>query len=79
MTSSASSTSLIDVQILTNEINKIRGTVRELTFQLSHYNTIMSELENELRRVCDHDWVVDDTVFDMYDREYRCTKCNLYK
>jgi chromosome segregation ATPase len=63
------------IQNIRNEMEKTHETIRRLSLELEHYESLLFEMENELRKSCDHNWVIDHQVFDIHSRSYICSKC----
>jgi len=68
-----------NIELLQDEITRTRDAIKELTYQLNQQGSILVELEREMFRACDHNWVIDDSVFDIHSRSFMCTKCKLLK
>lgn len=66
-----------DIPLIENEIAITRNKIYKLNRQLSQQNLILFELEKEMFRLCEHKWVIDDSVFDSHSRAYKCLKCGL--
>lgn len=65
--------------MLKDAIENARNEISELESLLTRRKNTLTRLEEEMLDLCNHTWEIDNRVFDMYERTYRCLHCGLTK
>jgi hypothetical protein len=67
----------LKIQNLKDEMEKTREIINKWSLELENYECLLFEMENEMRKTCDHKWVIDEQEFDIHSRSYVCSRCGL--